>query len=232
MGIAIENDIWNIQDKMRDRLESHKINERAKDGFVFILDNCIEKIHPKTQEKLVAPSELRTLFKDDEVKNLLHNIIKDEISYLYLNTKSTKDHIQYCASFNQTIIDFLGIKYALDINENQREIEFPCLIYFKYENNQCSDFLYQKLVATDNKYLIFYELATNLKAFVNKLHDHKSAGISESKFPTLKLFTVNKWKEIQENILDRTKDKLLEKTVEYSLAAAPVAFVALSTIFK
>jgi hypothetical protein len=123
-----------------------------------------------------------------------------------------------------------GKDRIVPISENLLNLLYE--YYFKYENNQCSDFLYQKLVATDNKYLIFYELVTNLKAFVNKLHDHKSAGISESKSPTLKLFTVHKWKEIQENILDRTKDKLLEKTVEYSLAAAPVAFVALSTIFK
>lgn len=232
MGYGIEKDIWSIQDKIRDRLESHKINQRAKDGFVFILDNCIEKIDRKTQEKKVAPSELRALFKDDEVKSLLHNIVKDEISYLYLNTKSTDDHIQYCASFNQTIIDFLGIKYALDKNGSEKEIEFPCLIYFKYENNQCSDFLYQKLVDTDNKYLIFYELATNLQAFINKLNDSKSTESQTSKSPILKLFTEHKWKEIKENILDKTKDKLLEKTVEYSVAAAPAAFIALSTIFK
>ena len=232
MGIGIEDDVWNMQDKIRDRIESHKINERAKNGFVFILDNLIETVQPKTQEKRVTPSQLRTLFQDDEVKNLLNNIVKDEISYLYFNTSKSANHIKYCASFNQTIIDFLGIKYSLDANGAEKEIEFPCLIYFKYENNQCSDFLYKKLVYTDNQHLIFYELASNIKAFVNKLHDYKSVDVSESKSPTLKLFTEHKWNEIQEKILNKTKDTLLEKTVEYSLAAAPAAFVALSTIFK
>ncbi len=229
MGIGIEKDIWSIQDKIRERVESHKINQRARDGFVFILDKNIEKIHPKTEEKSVHPSEMWALFKDDEVKNLLHNIVGDQISYLYLSTKSSKDHVQYSASFNKTILEFLGTKYAEDTNGGEKEIEYPCLIYFKYENNQCSDFLYQKLVDTDNQYLIFYELATNLKALINKLHDSKSIESQTSRSPILKLITDHKLKE---KILDKINEKLLEKTIEYSVAAAPAAYVAVSTFFR
>jgi len=230
MSIGIETDIWNIQDKIRDRLESHKDNQRARDGFIFILDNCIEKIHPKTHEKSVTASKLWELFKDDEAKNLLHNIVSDQITYLYLHTKSKKDQINYCASFNKTILDFLGINNAEDKDGKKREIEFPCLIYFKYENNECTNFLYQKLIHTDNASLIFYELATSLKVFIDTLHDPKSLETHNSKSPILKLITACKWKEVKEKIVDKTKDHLLDKTVEYSMAAAPVAFVALSTI--
>jgi hypothetical protein len=228
-GISVEVDILRLEGKIRDRLDSHKINQRAKDGFVFILDNCIEKIDGKTQEKKVIPSKLRNLLDDDEVKSLLHNIVKDEITYLYLHTENSKDHIQYCASFNQTIIDFLGIKYALDKNGSEKEIEFPCLIYFKYENNQCSDFLYRKLVDTENEYLIFYELASSLEEFVNILHDSQILETPGIKSPILKLISEYKWKDIREKI----QESLLTKTIEYAaLTAAPAAFVALSTVFK
>jgi hypothetical protein len=55
--------------------------------------------------------------------------------------------------------------------------------------------------------------------------------INNRKLPILKLITNFKWKEIKEKILDKTKDHLLDRTIEYSAAAAPLAFVALSTIF-
>ena len=51
MGIGIEDDVWNMQDKIRDRIESHKINERAKNGFVFILDNLIETVHLRRKKR-------------------------------------------------------------------------------------------------------------------------------------------------------------------------------------
>jgi len=231
MGLGIETDIWDIQEKLRDQLESHKNNLRAKGGFVFILDNCIEKINLKTQERSVAPSKIWDLFKDNEVKNLLHNIVSDQITYLYLNTKSKKDQVKYCASFNKTILDFLGTNYAVDENGNKKEIEFPCLIYFKYEGDECTNFLYKKLIHTDNANLIFHELENNLKTFIDGLHDPKSLDINNPKLPMLKLITNFKWKEIKEKILDKTKDHLLDRTIEYSAAAAPLAFVALSTIF-
>jgi hypothetical protein len=231
MGLGIENDIWEIQDKLRDQLESHKNNLRAKGGFVFVLDNCIERINQKTQEKTVTPSRLWDLFKDDEVKNLLHKIVSDQITYLYLNTKSKKDQVKYCASFNKTILDFLGTNYVVDENGNKKEIEFPCLIYFKYEGDECTNFLYKKLIHTDNANLIFHELENNLKTFIDGLHDPKSLDINNPKLPMLKLITNFKWKEIKEKILDKTKDHLLDRTIEYSAAAAPLAFVALSTIF-
>jgi hypothetical protein len=123
----------------------------------------------------------------------------------------------------------LGTEYAEDINGAKKEIEYPCLIYFKYENNQCSDFLYQKLVDTDNQYLIFYELTTNLKALISKLHDSKSIEFQTSKSPILKLITDHKWKE---KILDKINEKLLEKTIEYAAAAAPAAYVTVSTLLK
>ncbi len=231
MGIGIETDIWDIQKKLRDQLESHKNDLRAKGGFVFILDNCIEDVNLKTQERSVAPSKLWNLFKDEEVKNLLHNIVSDQITYLYLNTKSKKDQVKYCASFNKTILDFLGTNYVEDGDGNQREIEFPCLIYFKYEGNECTNFLYRKLIHTGNANLIFYELATNLKTFILNPNNANVPDGHAKKSPILKLITERKWSEIKEKLLDETKNQLLTKTVDYSLAAAPAAFIALSTIF-
>jgi hypothetical protein len=74
-------------------------------------------------------------------------------------------------------------------------------------------------------------LATNLKTFIDGLHDPKSLDINNQKSPMLKLITNSKWKEIKEKILDKTKDHLLDKTIEYAETAAPLAFVTLSTIF-
>lgn len=231
MGLGIETNIWDIQKKISAQLECHKNDLRAKSGFVFILDNCIEKVNLKTQEKSVAPSKLWDLFKDDEVKNLLHNIVNDQITYLYLNSKSKKDQVTYCAAFNKTILDFLGTNYAEDANGNKREIEFPCLVFFKYEGNECTNLLYRKLIHTDNPNLIFYELASNLKAFILSLEHSNIPDDHSHKSPMLKLITERKWGEIKEKLLDESKNQLLTKTVDYSLAAVPAAFIALSTIF-
>ncbi len=233
MGIGIEEDIWHIHGKLKDRLESHVVNKRAKDGFVFILDNCIESIHPKTQEKIVSPSEIWSLLRDDEVKNSLHNIVGDQLSYLYLNARTRSLQVQYCAPFNRAILEFLGVKHARDTSGVEKEIEFPCLIYFKYDDSRASDFSYRKLTSADNKYLIFHELAESLKTFTHRLNNIELAETSTtSKSPMLELVVNGNWEELQEKIWDKTREKLLDKTVEYSLTAAPAAFVALSTIFK
>lgn len=232
MGIGIEADIWHIQDHIKDRLEAHKSNQRAKDGFVFILDNCIEKPASKAQEKIVSPSELWSLLRDEEVKNLLRNIVGDQLSYLYLNARTRSLQVQYCASFNQAILEFLGAKHVKDMSGAEKEIEFPCLIYFKYENNRATDFSYQKLIEINNKYLIFYELAENLKGLIQKLNNSKLAEAPASKSPILELVVNGDWKGVRETVFDKMREKLLDKTVEYSLTATPAAFVALSNIFK
>jgi hypothetical protein len=74
-------------------------------------------------------------------------------------------------------------------------------------------------------------LVSSLEGFIKIIHDPKLLEVNHSKSPILRLITNHKWKEIQENILDETKDHLLKKTVEQALLAGGVACISLTSIF-